>query len=329
MAEAKAAAPSGPKSAKPAGKWFVLVDTSIALQTYKSPKPNLLDNLRELGKHGDRIITTFILRDEFLRNRNSVMSELAPELKAKTPIPHFALNWPEGKAYLDAKAKSDEATKTLLANWQNALMHRDQDEVWNVVRAIFEAKSQLALTREHPEYRKHFDAARDRLALGNPPQKNRGDALGDPLNWEWALTLCAKHKANLVVLTADSDYSDGERDDDWIANAFLQDEFQRRVGADLIITSRTTRALEKIGEPITPEQKRNEADALVEVSSLDGRLRQIPVFDESGNFSRYLMVEDVSPEFADPALLDFWRRRHDGRYNAEKVRRRRTPRGPR
>jgi hypothetical protein len=275
--EAKVAAPAVAKAQKPAaGKWLVLPDTSIALQTYESTDRNLLDNLRELAKHSDHLITTPALRDEFLRRRQAVMQKLVPVLETKStlPIPHFASKWAESRKFQEAQKKMKEAakaiedaTEALLTKWRSAMEDHEQDEVWKVVRLIADHHGDLALTSANPEYDMHVERARERLELGNPPQKTRGDALGDSLNWEWSLTVCAVQKANLLILTKDGDYGNVKRGDDYMPNSFLMDEFHRRVGGDrqLIVTSHTTRALEIVGEQVTEKQKQEEAKALEDI----------------------------------------------------------------
>ena len=250
--------------------WLVFVDTSVLLRVYESPQPNLLGDLRELGKHPDCIITTFVVRDEFMRNRHRVMNRLAETLAkiAEPKIVDFARQWPEGKAFQEAAERSGQAVKALVDKWKETMENpAKNDAVWSEVHKILDANSDLALASSSEDAKAVLARAQLRRALGNPPGNDAGATLGDATNWEWCLEVCRRRKANLVVLTADGDYGSERRGDDYLPNMLLYDEFQRAVGTTrlLAITTRTTKALELIGQAVTPEQKRGEEVALRDV----------------------------------------------------------------
>lgn len=250
--------------------WLVFVDTSVLLRIYESPQPNLLGDLRELSKHPDRVITTFVVRDEFMRNRHRVMNRLADTLSKLTEpkIVDFARQWPEGKAFHEATEHSSKAMKALIEKWKETMENpAKNDAVWSEVHKLLDAKSDLSLSASSEDAKSIIDRAQLRRALGNPPGSDAAATLGDAANWEWCLEMCRRRKANLVVLTADGDYGSERRGDDYLPNMLLYDEFQRTVGTTrlLAITTRTTKALELIGQAVTPEQKRGEEVALRDV----------------------------------------------------------------
>ena len=80
---------------------------------------------------------------------------------------------------------------------------------------------------------------------GYPPRKKM-TSYGDSLNWEWMATCAVREKADLIIVSRDSDYGVMIENTGYI-NDHLKQEFRERVGDDkkLILYSLLTRALQR------------------------------------------------------------------------------------
>jgi hypothetical protein len=97
---------------------------------------------------------------------------------------------------------------------------------------------------------------------GCPPRKREDVTIGDAFTWEWIVYCAIQQKAELVIVTRDTDFGailDGES----CLNDHLKQEFQERVSKQrkIILCSRLTEALKHFNIKIT--QKEVQAEAAV------------------------------------------------------------------
>jgi PIN domain len=180
----------------------LFLDANVYLSFYRLSADDL-EELRKLivtVREGETVLyITDQVRDEFRRNRESVISE-SLRLISDTKIrgfPQLFVSHPDFgklneavKTYEDrrialfAKVETDAAEGRLLAD--------------ELIDELFRLASTLHVTDELME------GAQRRVDVGNPPGKK--GSLGDTINWT-ALLDGVPHGTDLLLVTADSDYT--------------------------------------------------------------------------------------------------------------------------
>jgi hypothetical protein len=119
------------------------------------------------------------------------------------------------------------------------------DPVYGVCEELFSKIGPLSLLRTDDARREVREKAERRYMQGYPPRKKM-TSYGDSLNWEWMATCAVREKADLIIVSRDSDYGVMIENTGYI-NDHLKQEFRERVGDDkkLILYSLLTRALQR------------------------------------------------------------------------------------
>jgi predicted nucleic acid-binding protein len=243
-------------------KKLLFVDTNIWLDFYRARSEAALALLHHLEAIADRIVVTYQLEMEFKKNRQNAILEGISELKPPNQISRPGL-------FSDAKAvkKMQSSLKTAEVSVRR-LRHRfaqalekptTKDPVFKVCQRIFHRGDDLVLRRgdkiRHAVRRRAFR----RFVLGCPPRKKGDTSIGDAINWEWMVDRAIAKKAELVIVSRDSDYGvtyDGRS----IINDHLRQEFTERVSKKrkVLLFAKLSDALKLFSVSVTPQEEEEE-----------------------------------------------------------------------
>lgn len=250
---------------------LLFVDTNIWLDFYRAKTDAALALLRHLETISDRIIVTHQLEMEFKKNRQNAIWEGLQELKSPQQIqrPGLFSDAKEVRSIQDGIKAADARVKKLRDRYIKALQKPTvHDPVFKICQRIFHKKNNLHLAREDKERHVIKRKAFRRFILGCPPRKKSDTSIGDAVNWEWMVHCAVARKAELVIVSRDSDYGitfDGSS----VINDHLAQEFSERVSRrrKVVLFSKLSDALKLFRVPVTVKEEQEE-EVLVQTSEV-------------------------------------------------------------
>jgi predicted nucleic acid-binding protein len=173
----------------------IYIDTNIFLDFYQS-STDRLSVFEEIERHSKSIVLTEQTVNEFRRNKNARLNELAKNVKqaSSVKIHTTALiqSLPEFKAWNEVKQHAEELAKQV----SQKLLAWAQDESNDPVNTAFEK-----LVKESKLFRTSsasIEKAKTRKLLGEPPTSPDKYTIGDELIWETILESC---REDLIILS--------------------------------------------------------------------------------------------------------------------------------
>jgi hypothetical protein len=205
----------------------LFIDTNILLSFYALNAEDLgeLGKLRDLIGTGQvQLLLTQQVLDEFYRNRESRIEGAIKPLygQAFNPqLPQVCADYPEAERLRRALQEYEQAHGVLVRKISEDI--RDKNlRADRLLLSLFEVGTMLTIDE------RRIEQARLRMGVGNPPGKN--NSLGDAINWE-CLMAEVPDDSDLFLISGDKDYISALNEDE--LNGFLQDEWQRRKGAQV------------------------------------------------------------------------------------------------
>jgi PIN domain len=251
-------------------KKLLFVDTNIWLDFYRARNDAGLALLTHAEAVGERIIVTFQLESEFKKNRQTAILEGMQELKAPSMIPrpgifsdvksHEILS----KNLKDAEKRVKNLKTKLTRVLENPAAH---DPVYQACQRIFHKSDNLVLTRQAKLRHLIRRKALRRFLHGCPPRKKNDTSIGDAFNWEWMIHCANENKAELVIVSRDSDYGVMFENKAYI-NDHLKQEFSERVSQKrkLLLYTRLSDALKHFEVSISKQEEDAETELLASTS---------------------------------------------------------------
>jgi len=253
---------------------LLFVDTNIWLDFYRSRTDAGLALLHHLEALQDKLIVTYQLEMEFKKHRQEAILETVNLLKPPTQVSRPAL-------FSDAKAvnalhknikAAEKRVATLKARLKQVLLTpSSHDPVYQVCQRIFHKTDDLLLTRTMMREKAVVKRkAMRRFLLGCPPRKRNDTSMGDAVNWEWVVHCAHAKKADVVVVSRDTDYGityDGKS----YINDHLAQEFKDRTSRKrkIVLYDRLSQALKEFTVAVTPEEESEEKAMMTAIESLD------------------------------------------------------------
>ena len=270
MAQAK----RGTSSRKPI-QAFAFVDSNIFLDFYRTSNEANLSLLEKLKLVKERILSTYQVEMEVLKNRQEVVlgaiRAFAPQMHTSIPAVVSEGKIQPALKRLDTEVKKkrtqmEKRVKAILKN-PNA-----NDPVWDVLKEIFASAAGHVLTRDMAERQQIKRRAWKRFLLGYPPRKARDTLVGDALNWEWIVHCSMTLKGRMIIVSRDSDYG-CEMNGEYFLNDQLKAEFRQRVGnKSIVFTKKLSEALRALEVHVSKEEKEAE-DSSLSISELGSQAR--------------------------------------------------------
>jgi len=247
-------------------KKLLFVDSNIYLDFYRVRTEAGLSLLDHLDAIPEKLIVTSQIEMEFKKHRQGAILETITSLKPMPQMPRPGLL---------SKDKSMQGLQTDLKNTQKriktvkARLRRvlkdpiKHDPVYKVAQRIFTKDDDLNLTRAKADRRIIRRRALRRFLSGYPPRKKNDTSIGDAFNWEWIVEVCKRQKANVHIVSRDSDYGCQMADEAFI-NDWLLQEFRDRTSKQrkVVLHTRLSEALKEFQVPVTKQEVEEEDDIL-------------------------------------------------------------------
>lgn len=231
---------------------LLFIDTNIWLDFYRASSDALLELLEKVEAMQDRLIVTHQLEMEFKANRQKVILQAHKLLGDSAPkqIPAIGVLVDAStfkkvnKTLQSAKARVGRLQAKLLAFIEKPTT---SDPVFKTCQRIFHKNDALTLTRldVDDELRQEIRGrALRRLQHGCPPRKPGDYTFGDAINWEWMVQCAIDERAELVIVSRDTDYGATHSKESYV-NDHLRHEFSERVSKKrkLLLYSKLSDAL--------------------------------------------------------------------------------------
>ena len=243
---------------------YAFIDTNIFLDFYRQSSEATLRLLERLKPVKDRIICTYQVEMEFLKNRQTVLLEAIREMKSPIPCspPAIFADSKTSKSLRKTIRKATDKSDLIRQRAVQLLEKPTRDPVYQVLETIFQSTSSHVLTRDMPERTAIKRRAWRRFALGYPPRKSSDTSAGDALNWEWMIHCASRLQGRLVIVSRDGDYGVcvNKR---YFLNDQLRHEFRQRVGRKSVMyTHKLSDALKQLAVSVPEEEVKAEAKSL-------------------------------------------------------------------
>lgn len=180
---------------------YLFLDANILLDFYRYGADDLqeISKLSALIEDGDvTLLTNSQLRNETQRMRERVLSDSFSELKAgkqQIKVPNYCKQLPELLELQEALKKANKAHGRLVEAAQAKILSSELDADI-LIGSMFDKSADLTVGGEA------LDAAKLRVALGNPPGKQ--GMIGDAISWE--TLLAATNVKRLDFVSRDGDF---------------------------------------------------------------------------------------------------------------------------
>lgn len=182
------------------GKIQIFIDTNVLLALYGVGSDDLkqFQNLLELMEDSIQVVLPEQVKNEFYRNRDSVLSNIISKLeKFPNRYPTILRENDDFKdiqrTIKELKTKYDKIVKETEQASANETLVAD-----NTIREIFDKCTWFEATNSI------IEKAKKRMDIGNPPGKD--DSYGDAINWE-TLIEALPNNVDLFFVSKDNDYS--------------------------------------------------------------------------------------------------------------------------
>jgi predicted nucleic acid-binding protein len=245
---------------------YAFVDTNIFLDFYRTNNEATLKMLERLKPVKNRIICTYQVEMEFLKNRQTVLLDSLKEVKNPTSptLPAIFANTSTSTSLKEltklGKKKTDLLKKRIVKLLKSPSRN---DVVYQVLEDIFQSQSDHVLTRDMQERHRIKRLALRRFLLGYPPRKNKDTSTGDALNWEWIIHCAKKFPGKIIIVSRDSDFGASVNDQSFLNDA-LRQEYRDRVGKrkSIVYTRRLSDALKELQIHVPENEVQAELDAI-------------------------------------------------------------------
>lgn len=245
----------------------LFVDTNIFLDFYRNRQDANFKLLERLKPVKERVICTYQVEMEFLKNRQRALKESLDDIQlAKTlkppPILADSTNAKTAQEQLkkaNLHLKKAQAKITDLLNMPSSRT----DPVYEVLETIFQSNSSHVLTRDMPIRHQIKRRAWRRFMLGYPPRKHDDTSIGDAVNWEWIIECGKNLTGKIIIVSRDSDYGTAVNGDCFLNNQ-LKQEYRDRVGKrrPLLFVNRLSDALKEMHVNVTKKEVDAESEHL-------------------------------------------------------------------
>ena len=244
---------------------YAFVDTNIFLDFYRTGNEASLSLLEKLKVVKDRILSTYQVEMEFLKNRQTTLLTAIQGFSAQVSsgVP-AVLSDDKVQAALKSLKKDANKKKIQLEKRVSAILEnpRANDRVYGVLAEIFTSTAGHVLTRDMKVRQQIKRLAWKRFILGYPPRKGSDTSIGDALNWEWIVHCSQTLRGRIYIVTRDGDYG-CELNGKYYLNDQLKAEFRDRVGnKSIVFTKRLSEALGALEVHVSREEKQAEDSAL-------------------------------------------------------------------
>lgn len=267
---------------------YAFIDTNIFLDFYRSKNETSLSLLRKLEGVKERVICTYQVEMEFLKNRQRSIINNSTEanLSIDARLPAVMGDSKLSSILKKEKKEIEKRRKELQKRITNIMKFPAKyDPVYKTLETIFTSEDAHVLTRDMPIRHKIKRLAWKRFMLGYPPRKSNDTSIGDALNWEWFIYCCKELKGKFIIVSRDTDYG-REYNGQAFLNDALKSEFRDRVGKKSVTyTTKLSEALKLLEVTVTQAEEQSEVEQLSGTLTASANITGI-LSDSSERFSQ-------------------------------------------
>ena len=245
---------------------YAFIDTNIFLDFYRDSNEATLSLLERLKPLRERVISTYQVEMEFLKNRQWVLVESLGKVKdqASPTVPAIFADSATNASMRALNRTSGRKAALIRKRIINLLKKPKQnDVVYQTLAEMFQSTSGHVLTRDMDIRQKIKRLAWRRFVLGYPPRKQADTSYGDALNWEWIVHCGKQLQGRILLVSRDSDYGSTVQSNHFLNDQLLQ-EYRDRVGPrkSISYTSRLSDALKALHVHVPQNEIDAEAAAI-------------------------------------------------------------------
>jgi predicted nucleic acid-binding protein len=251
------------KSTKPIQAW-AFIDTNIYLDFYRSSNEARIPLLGKIKDASDRIISTYQVQMEFLKNRQTELLKSLSQIKS----PEIQMPAVMGDGYIQSSTNKikEEAKKRerYLHNRVENMLNQPNtyDQVYQALDAVFSNPNDHVLKRNMPIRQQIKRLAWKRFVLGYPPRKKNDTSIGDALNWEWIVHCAQNLQGRIYIVSRDGDFGCGYKNNYYL-NDQLKQEFRERIGQKSIVyTHKPSDVLKALEIKVTQQELEAEEEMI-------------------------------------------------------------------
>ena len=243
---------------------WAFIDTNIYLDFYRSNNEAKLPLLEKIQEVSNRIISTYQVQMEFLKNRQNLLLQSVDQIN----VPNHQIPEVMSDGHIlsttkniekEAKRRDQYFKKRLVKILKKPNSH---DKVYQALDAVFTNPNNHVLKRDMDLRHKIKRLAWRRFILGYPPRKNNDTSIGDALNWEWIIHCAKSLKGRFYIVSRDGDFGCSFKRNQYL-NDQLKLEFRERVGKKSIIyTHRPSDVLKALEINVTEDELKAESEMI-------------------------------------------------------------------
>ena len=241
---------------------WAFIDTNIYLDFYRTSNEARIPLLKKFEEVSDRIISTYQVQMEFLKNRQyellKTVSEIkSPEIQTPAVVSDGHIQSSTKKIESESKKRQNYLNKRvkLMLNHPNS-----NDQVYQALDLVFSSPNDHVLKRCMHIRHQIKRLAWRRFILGYPPRKKNDTSIGDALNWEWIVHCAKSMQGRFYIVSRDGDFGCTFKNEQYL-NDQLKLEFRERVGQkSIILTQKPSDVLKALEIDVTKEELRAEEE---------------------------------------------------------------------
>jgi hypothetical protein len=245
-------------------KKLLFLDTNILLDFYRLSTEANLSLLKRVAAVQDKLIMTCQVEMEFKKNRQRAILDSLKSLKTPDRVgcPGLFSDAAGVKALDKTINYAEKQVNQLKKRVRNALLKPNtHDPVFRLVQNFFTKADALNLLADSGLTSAIHRRAFRRFISGFPPRKPGDTSIGDAINWEWIIDCSQRSKADIIIVSRDSDYG-ATIEKEAFLNDWLLQEFRSRAGKrrKISLYTRLSEALKRFHVEVTEEERQEEED---------------------------------------------------------------------
>lgn len=244
---------------------WAFIDTNIYLDFYRSSNEARIPLLKKIETVSDRIISTYQVQMEFLKNRQYELLKTVNEIKSPDIQTPAVVSDGRIQSATEKIKKEAKKRQSYLTNRVKLMLTQPNsyDQVFQTLDSVFSSPHEHVLKRSMQIRNQIKRLAWKRFMLGYPPRKKNDTSIGDALNWEWIIHCAKQIQGRFYIVSRDGDFGCTFKNEHYL-NDQLKVEFRERVGQkSIILTKKPSDVLKALEINVTKDELEAEEEMVL------------------------------------------------------------------